>query len=288
MSAHARSLRRSNRRAAAPRHVRPPRRPLRAWLRRLKRRACRTRSLPRLWPFNCPVPYRVSVTSARPKPRARKNGPSNGVIIDQWSRVPLGESGRRECPRIWRITDQQLEGRLGREPTNPANATNTGAPNCHPAMALLIIGSKPDPQRVQTGTPRSIESGTTGARAFKPILEPTGSRAPHMLYSRANEGNQLRDPIERELPRPQSPANGTKPCLAHPSKSFHGQVSGPRANPYRTGHGHPLESPNNSSTRNPRFATRSMGVVGASPLCHGKGQRRGVRTRWRARPDCLN
>jgi hypothetical protein len=38
---------------------------------------------------------------------------------------------------------------------------------------------------------------------------------------------------------------------------------------------------------NPRFATRSMGVVGASPLCPAKGRRRGVRTRRRARPDRL-
>jgi hypothetical protein len=42
--------------------------------------------------------------------------------------------------------------------------------------------------------------------------------------------------MEGELPRPRSPANGTKPCLAHPCKRFHGCVSGPRADPYRTGH----------------------------------------------------
>jgi hypothetical protein len=46
---------------------------------------------------------------------------------------------------------------------------------------------------------------------------------------------------------------------------FHGRVSGPRANPYRTGHGRPLESPNNSLMRNPQFATRSMGVAETSP-----------------------
>jgi hypothetical protein len=39
----------------------------------------------------------------------------------------------------------------------------------------------------------------------------------------------------------------------------------PRANPYRMGHGRPLESPNNSSMRNPQFATCSMGVVETSP-----------------------
>jgi hypothetical protein len=37
--------------------------------------------------------------------------------------------------------------------------------------------------------PRSTESGTTRARAFEPIREPTGSGAPHMSYSRASEGS---------------------------------------------------------------------------------------------------
>jgi hypothetical protein len=50
----ARSLRCDNQRAAAPRHVCPPHRPLRAWLRSLKRRAYCTRSQLRLWPFNGP------------------------------------------------------------------------------------------------------------------------------------------------------------------------------------------------------------------------------------------
>jgi hypothetical protein len=86
-----------------------------------------------------------------------------------------------------------------------------------------------------------------------------------MSYSRANEGRRSRDPTEGELPRPRSPANGTEPYLAHPRKRFHGQVSGPQAYSYRTGHGRPLEPPDNSLTRNPQFATRSMGVAETSP-----------------------
>jgi hypothetical protein len=73
------------------------------------------------------------------------------------------------------------------------------------------------------------------------------------------------DPIEGELPRPRSPANGTEPHLANPRKRFHGRVSGPRANPYRIVHGRPLELPDNNSTRNPQSVTRSMGVVETSP-----------------------
>jgi hypothetical protein len=98
--AHARSLRRGNRRAAAARHVRPTRRPLRAQLRLLKRRARGARLQPRLWAFNGPVPYQVSVTLARTEPRARKIRPSKDAITDQWSRDPLGGSGRHSCPRF--------------------------------------------------------------------------------------------------------------------------------------------------------------------------------------------
>jgi hypothetical protein len=53
------------------------------------------------------------------------------------------------------------------------------------------------------------------------------------------------------------------------------------------GHERPLESPINSSTRNPRFATCSMGVVDASPLRPAEGRRRGVQISRRARPDSL-
>jgi hypothetical protein len=53
------------------------------------------------------------------------------------------------------------------------------------------------------------------------------------------------------------------------------------------GHRCPLEPPVSSSTRDPRFATRSMGVLDTSPLCHAKGRRRGTQTSRRARPDRL-
>jgi hypothetical protein len=137
----------------------PPCRPPRARLRRLKRRARNARPLPQPRSFNDPVPYRVSVTTTRPEPRVGETRPSKGAITDQWSRDPLGESGRHRCPRIRRITDQQVEGRLNREPMNPADATKTGAPSCHPATALLIRGSKPDPRRVRTCTPDRQNQG---------------------------------------------------------------------------------------------------------------------------------
>jgi hypothetical protein len=93
------------------------------------------------------------------------------------------------------------------------------------------------------------------------------------------------DPIEGELPRPRSLANGTEPHLANPRKRFHGRVSGPRANPYRTGHGRPLESPDNSSTRNPQFATRSMRVAATSPSVPRRDGEGAFKTSRRAHPD---
>jgi hypothetical protein len=95
------------------------------------------------------------------------------------------------------------------------------------------------------------------------------------------------DPTEGELPRSRSLANGTEPHLANPRKRFNGRVSGPRAYPYRTGHGRPLEPPASSSTRNPQFTTRSMGVLETSPSVTRRGGEGAFRTKRRAHPDRL-
>jgi hypothetical protein len=87
--------------------------------------------------------------------------------------------------------------------------------------------------------------------------------------------------------RPQSLANGTEPHLANPRERFYGRVSGPRANPYRTGHGRPLEPPDSSSTRNPQSATQSMGVVETSPSAPRRDGVGAFERRWRAHPDRL-
>jgi hypothetical protein len=131
----------------------PPRRPLRARLHRLKRRAHGTQLRSRLWAFNGPVPYQVCATLVRPEPRARKIRPSKDTIPDQWSRDSLGESERHRCLRFQRITDQWLDGWPDRKPMSPADVKKTGPFICHPAMALLIRGSESDPRRVRTGAP---------------------------------------------------------------------------------------------------------------------------------------
>jgi hypothetical protein len=66
---------------------------------------------------------------------------------------PTLEGGHHKCPQIQRVTNQQIEGQLGYDPSRPADVNKMGAPNYHPTMALLIRGSKPDPRRVRTGAP---------------------------------------------------------------------------------------------------------------------------------------
>jgi hypothetical protein len=93
------------------------------------------------------------------------------------------------------------------------------------------------------------------------------------------------DPTEGELPHPRSLANGTEPHLANPCKHFNGRVSGPRAYPYRTGHGRPLEPTASSSTRNPQSATRSMGVAETSTSVPRRVGEGALKTRRRVRPN---
>jgi hypothetical protein len=108
--------------------------------------------------------------------------------------------------------------------------------------------------------------------------------APHVVFE--SQRGQLvgGDPIEGELLRPRSLANGTEPHLANLRKRFYGRVSRPRAYPYRTGHGRPLEPPASSSTRNPQSATRSMGVVETSPSVPRRDDEGALEIRRRARP----
>jgi hypothetical protein len=101
------------------------------------------------WPG--PLPSKRDPRAARAQ--GSKTRPSKGAITDQWSRSPLSESGRRRYPQFKKITDQQLVGRFDRRPPESCRCKKSGAPSCHPATALLIRGSKPNPRRVRTGAP---------------------------------------------------------------------------------------------------------------------------------------
>jgi hypothetical protein len=96
------------------------------------------------------------------RPRGSKTRPSKGAITDQWTRDPLDEEQAPQMPSIQRITDQQLKGWFNKAPMSPADVKRTGAPSCHPATALLIRGSKPDPRRVRTGAPDQQSQGRQG------------------------------------------------------------------------------------------------------------------------------
>jgi hypothetical protein len=227
------------------------------------------------------------MTLERPEHEARKARPSKGVITDQWSRSPLSESGRHKCPRSTRITDHRLKGRSDREPLSPADAKKSGAPNCHPAVALLIRGLKPDPRRVRTGAPDRQSQGRQRSAHSSLSSSPSARGRPTCHTQEPARAASRADPIKGELPRPRSLANGTEPHLANPRERFHRRVSRPRANPYRTGHGRPLESPDNTSTRNPQSATRLMLVAETSPFVPRKDGEGAFETNRRARPNRL-
>jgi hypothetical protein len=154
-------------------------------------------------------------------------------------------------------------------------------------MALLVRGSKPDPRRVRTGAPDRQSQGRRGRAHSSLSSSPPARGRPTCRVRELARVASRGDPTEGELPRPRSLANGTEPHLANPRERFYGRVSGPRANPYRIGHGRPFEPPDNSSTRNPQSATRSMGVVETSPSAPRRGGEGAFETRRRAHPDHL-
>jgi hypothetical protein len=154
-------------------------------------------------------------------------------------------------------------------------------------VALLIRGSKPDPRRVRIGAPDRQSQGQRGRAHSSLSSSPPARGHPTCRIQEPARAASPGDPIDGELPRPRSLANGTEPHLANPRELFHGRVFGPRANPYRTGHGHPLESPDTSSTRNPQSTTQSMGVAETLPSVPRKDGEGAFKTSRRARPDHL-
>jgi hypothetical protein len=156
-----------------------------------------------------------------------------------------------------------------------------------PRTALLISGSKPDPRRVRTGAPDHQSQGRQGRAHSSLSSSPPARGRPTCRVQEPARAACRGDPTKGELPRPRSLANGTEAHLANPCKRFNGRVSGPRAYPYRTGHGRPLEPPANSSTRNPQSTTRSMGVAKTSPSVPRRDGEGASKTRRRARPDRL-
>jgi hypothetical protein len=156
-----------------------------------------------------------------------------------------------------------------------------------PRTALLIRGSKPDPRRVRTSAPDHQSQGRRGRAHSSLSSSPPARGRPTCRVREPARAASRGYPTEGDLPRPRSLANTTEPHLENPRKRFNGRVSGPRAYPYRMGHGRPLEPLTNSSTRNPQFATRSMEVAETSPSVPRRDCEGAFKTRRRARPDRL-
>jgi hypothetical protein len=208
------------------------------------------------------------------------------VNTDQWPRSLFEINRRHRCHRFTETTDQQFEGWHDRGPSKPADAKG-GSTQLLPRTALLIRGSKPDPRQVRTGAPDHQNQGRRG-HAHSSLSSSLSARGcPTCRVREPARAASRGDPTEGELPRPRSIANGTEPHLANPCKRFNGRVSGPRAYPYRTGHGRPLEPPANSSMRNPQPVTRSMGVAESSPSVPWRDGEGASNTSRRARPDRL-
>jgi hypothetical protein len=94
-----------------------------------------------------------------------------------------------QTPSIYKNYKLAVRGTARLRTLETCGCKKSGAPSGHPAVALLIRGSELDPRWVQNKRPRSTELGATRARAFEPILGPTGSRVPHMSCSRASESS---------------------------------------------------------------------------------------------------
>jgi hypothetical protein len=162
-----------------------------------------------------------------------------------------------------------------------------GSAQLLPRTALLIRGPKPDPRRVLTGAPDRQSQGRRGHAYSSLSSSPPARGRPTCRVREPARAASRGDSTEGELPRPRSLANGTEPHLGNPLKRFNGRVSGPRAYPYRTGHGHPLEPPANSSTRNLQSATQLMGVVETSPSVPQRDGEGAFKTIRRAHPNRL-
>jgi hypothetical protein len=173
------------------------------------------------------------------------------------------------------------------ENTRNPHMRKDGGTQLPPRTALLIRGSKPDPRRVRTGALDHQSQGRRGRAHSSLSSSPPARGRPTCRVREPARAASRGDPTEGELPRPRSLANGTEPHLANSRKRFDGRDSGPRAYPYRTGHGRPLEPPTSRSTRNPQSATRSMGVVETSPSVPQRDDEGAFRIRRRARPDRL-
>ena len=110
--------------------------------------------------------------------------------------------------------------------------------------ALLVRGSKPGPSGGSTGAPDRQSQGLQGC-AIQATLET--SYAVFKASRGCLEGGSHRG----RASSPRTLSNGSEPRLVNPRERFIGRVYGPRADPYRTGHGRPLEQPANSSPKQP-------------------------------------
>jgi hypothetical protein len=208
-------------------------------------------------------------------PRAARAPGSKNLTLEGCDYRPVvSKPAQRELaphvPSIYKVYRSAVRGPARLRTLETRRCEKSGAPSCHPATALLIRGSKPDPRRVRTGAPDRQSQGQRGRAHSSLSSSPPARGRPICGVREPARAASRGDPIEGELPHPRSLANGTEPHLANLRKRFNGRVSGPRANPYRMGHGRPLEPPDSSSTRNPQSRPDRWGLWKPHPPSRGE------------------
>ena len=90
----------------------------------------------------------------------------------------------------------------------------------------------------------------------------------------------------RESTEPSDPIEQVRALPSEPLQALHECVSGPRADPYRMGHGRSLKLPANSSLKHPCLAARARVAWLVSPLLLAERMTEGRTNKTRVPFDC--
>jgi hypothetical protein len=141
---------------------------------------------------------------------------------------------------------------------SPADVKKTRTPSCHPATALLMRGSKPDPRRVRTGAPDQQSQGRRG-RAHSSLSSSSPARG-------------------RPACRVQEPTRVASRGIP-PRESF--RALGPqRMGPSPTYQTHVSAFMDESPDHEPTLIERGMGIQLNHPITTQQGIRNSRPTRW--------
>jgi hypothetical protein len=160
-------------------------------------------------------------------PRAARAPGSKNLTLEGCDYRPVASKSvqRERAPQVPSIYEKLLiSGSRASTAENPRNPQmrKDGGTQLPSRTALLVRGSKPDPRRVRTGAPDHQSQGRRGRAHSSLSSSPPPRGRPTCRVREPARAASRGDPIEGELPRPRSLANGTEPHLANPHKHFNG------------------------------------------------------------------